>query len=242
MGVVVDVVPNHMAVPTPASLNAALWSVLRDGPGLAVRATGSTSTGPRRSGALLMPVLGPADRRVRAPTARSRWTASAEAGEPVLRYFDHVFPVRPGTEDAAARRAAGPAVLPAGALAGRRRGAQLPPVLRHRHAGRRPGRGRRGSSPRRTPCCSPWSREGRIDGLRIDHPDGLADPRGYLRRLHGATGGAWVVVEKILEGDEQLPADWPCAGTTGYDALLRVGGLFVDPAGAAPLDRALHRR
>ena len=50
-----------------------------------------------------------------------------------------------------------------------------------------------------------------------------------------ATGGAWVVVEKILEGDERLPADWPCAGTTGYDALLRVGGLFVDPAGAEPL-------
>jgi (1->4)-alpha-D-glucan 1-alpha-D-glucosylmutase len=74
-----------------------------------------------------------------------------------------------------------------------------------------------------------------VHGLRIDHPDGLADPRGYLRRLHDATGGAWVVVEKILEGDESLPDDWPCAGTTGYDALMRVGGVLVDPAAAPSL-------
>src|SRR5205814_1883193 len=52
--------------------------------------------------------------------------------------------------------------------------------------------------------------DGLIDGLRVDHPDGLADPRGYLRRLADATGGAWVVAEKILAGDEELPADWPC--------------------------------
>ena len=76
---------------------------------------------------------------------------------------------------------------------------------------------------------------GALQGLRIDHPDGLADPRGYLRRLDEATGGLWVVVEKILEGDEHLPRDWPCAGTTGYDSLQRVGGLFADPAAAAPL-------
>ena len=63
---------------------------------------------------------------------------------------------------------------------------------------------------------------GEVDGFRIDHPDGLADPAGYLERLADATGDAWVVVEKILEGDERLPDDWRCAGTTGYDALLRV--------------------
>ncbi|HEX6470446.1 MAG TPA: malto-oligosyltrehalose synthase [Streptosporangiaceae bacterium] len=80
--------------------------------------------------------------------------------------------------------------------------------------------------------------EGLIDGLRIDHPDGLADPRGYLRRLAGRAGAAWIVVEKILTGPERLPADWPCAGTTGYDALAMVDGLFVDPAGEAPLTAA----
>ena len=78
-------------------------------------------------------------------------------------------------------------------------------------------------------------RTGALDGLRIDHPDGLADPRGYLARLADATGDAWVVAEKILEGHEQLPEDWRCAGTTGYDMLLRVGGVFVDPSCRQPL-------
>src|SRR6266704_2807835 len=77
-------------------------------------------------------------------------------------------------------------------------------------------------------------REGLIDGLRVDHPDGLADPEGYLARLAAETGGAWVVVEKILAHGEELPG-WPCAGTTGYDALGLVGGLFTDPAGDVPM-------
>mgnify|MGYP002140542615 CR=1 FL=1 len=46
--------------------------------------------------------------------------------------------------------------------------------------------------------------------IRIDHPDGLADPRGYLRRLSMATGGAWIAAKKILEGSEDLPEDWVC--------------------------------
>ncbi|MDX2828613.1 malto-oligosyltrehalose synthase, partial [Streptomyces ipomoeae] len=77
--------------------------------------------------------------------------------------------------------------------------------------------------------------EGVIDGLRVDHPDGLADPDAYLRRLHEASGGRWTVVEKILAEGESLPAGWPVAGTTGYDALRHVDGLFVDPAGAGEL-------
>ncbi|MEU8520460.1 malto-oligosyltrehalose synthase [Streptomyces sp. NPDC048577] len=79
-------------------------------------------------------------------------------------------------------------------------------------------------------------RDGVIEGLRIDHPDGLADPAGYLARLRESTGGGcWTVVEKILTGTEPLPADWPVAGTTGYDALRHVDGLFVDPVGADEL-------
>ncbi|RFS86356.1 malto-oligosyltrehalose synthase [Actinomadura spongiicola] len=77
--------------------------------------------------------------------------------------------------------------------------------------------------------------EGLVHGLRIDHPDGLADPRGYLRRLAEAAAGVWLLVEKITTGEERLPPDWPCAGTTGYDSLGMVGGLFVDPAGEKPL-------
>ncbi|MEU8525876.1 MULTISPECIES: malto-oligosyltrehalose synthase [Streptomyces] len=83
-------------------------------------------------------------------------------------------------------------------------------------------------------------RDGVIEGLRIDHPDGLADPDGYLERLRDATGGCWTVVEKILTGPEHLPAGWPVAGTTGYDALRYVDGVFVDGAGADEL-RDLYR-
>ncbi len=82
-----------------------------------------------------------------------------------------------------------------------------------------------------------WLREGVVDGLRVDHPDGLRDPEGYLRRLAEATDGAWVVVEKILERSERLRGTWPVGGTTGYDFLNRLGGLFVDPAGEAALTR-----
>lgn len=53
------------------------------------------------------------------------------------------------------------------------------------------------------------------DAFRIDHPDGLADPRQYMARLHRATGGTWIVAEKILEGDEELPNDWRVLGDHG---------------------------
>jgi (1->4)-alpha-D-glucan 1-alpha-D-glucosylmutase len=76
---------------------------------------------------------------------------------------------------------------------------------------------------------------GTVDGLRIDHVDGLADPQGYLDRLAEATGGAYVVVEKILAADEELPPSWPVAGTSGYEFLNRVSQLFVDPAGEAAM-------
>jgi (1->4)-alpha-D-glucan 1-alpha-D-glucosylmutase len=73
-----------------------------------------------------------------------------------------------------------------------------------------------------------WYAEGSVQGIRVDHPDGLRDPAGYLQRLHEAAPNAWLVVEKILEPHEQLP-DWPVDGTTGYDALSEVCGVFVDP-------------
>lgn len=76
-------------------------------------------------------------------------------------------------------------------------------------------------------------REGIVDGLRIDHPDGLADPAGYLRRLReGGVEHVWV--EKILDPGEPL-RDWPIDGTVGYEFLNDVAALFVDPAGEAPL-------
>jgi (1->4)-alpha-D-glucan 1-alpha-D-glucosylmutase len=80
-----------------------------------------------------------------------------------------------------------------------------------------------------------WLREGVLDGVRIDHPDGLADPLGYLERLRAEAPEAWIVLEKILEPGEELPEAWPADGTTGYDALGRIGNLFVDPDGEAAL-------
>jgi (1->4)-alpha-D-glucan 1-alpha-D-glucosylmutase len=82
-----------------------------------------------------------------------------------------------------------------------------------------------------------WVRAGLVDGLRIDHPDGLFDPKGYLDRLRQATGDIPVWVEKILGHGEELPPDWACAGTTGYEFLAAVNGLFVAPTGEAPLTR-----
>jgi (1->4)-alpha-D-glucan 1-alpha-D-glucosylmutase len=234
LGVIVDIVPNHMAVPVPESLNQPLWSLLRDG-------TGSPFAGwfdvdwAAQDGRLLMPVLG-------GPPAGCLGDLKVDTGaaEPVLRYFDHEFPVRPGTEglplpgllDAQHYRLAD-WHLAATELNWRRFfdissliavRAEDPAVFDATHE-----------------VILRLVAEGLIDGLRVDHPDGLADPRGYLRRLADRTGGVWVSTEKILSGPERLPADWPCAGTTGYDALGVIGGLFLDPAGAAPLAAAYER-
>ena len=95
------------------------------------------------------------------------------------------------------------------------------------------------------------AREGRITGLRIDHIDGLLDPQEYLERLQsrlsqvtGAKAGQptfFVVVEKILEEKEILPPEWPVAGTTGYDFLTMVDGLFVDRQGLEALQEVYAR-
>ena len=231
MGVVVDVVPNHMAVPTPAHLNAALWSVLRDGP-TSPYAHWFDVDWAAQERAILMPVLG---RRIGECLREGEITIEEYDGEHRLRYFDHVFPVRPGTAE-----------LPLEELLDRqfyrlahwrvgdeelnyRRFFDIDTLVAVRVEDER-------VFAETHAVLVGLVNEGQVQGLRIDHPDGLADPRGYLMRLFGATG-AWIVVEKILEGDEELPADWPCAGSTGYDALLRAGGLFADPAGGPVLSR-----
>jgi (1->4)-alpha-D-glucan 1-alpha-D-glucosylmutase len=72
-------------------------------------------------------------------------------------------------------------------------------------------------------------RDGSVDGLRIDHIDGISRPALYLEQVSQATAGVFTVVEKILEADEGLPGDWPVSGTTGYDFLNRVNAVFVEP-------------
>ena len=230
LGIVVDVVPNHMAVPTPESLNAPLWDVLREGR-TSRFAEWFDIDWESQGGRLLMPVLGdPFDDCL----ARGEITSDANAG--LLRYFDHGFPLAPGTEsllgdvralhDAqhyrlAHWREAGEALnyrrfFDVTSLIGVR--VERPEVFDATHA-----------------RVLELVRSGEVDGLRIDHPDGLADPGGYLERLRAASGGAWTLVEKILERGEVLPSTWACDGTTGYDALAAVSAVLTDPAGEKPL-------
>ena len=80
-----------------------------------------------------------------------------------------------------------------------------------------------------------WLADGTIDGVRVDHVDGLRDPEGYLIRLREHAEDGWIVVEKILGAGERLPETWPIDGTTGYEWMELVGGLWLDPAGEGPL-------
>lgn len=239
LGVVVDVVPNHMAVPTPLWLNRALWDVLRSGP--ESEFAGWFDIDLSRSRAILMPVLGSRIGDALADGAiavEERLIAGRR--ERVVAYHDHVFPIRPGTED-----------LPVDQLLD-----QQWYRLAYWKVGNDELNYRRFFDVDTLAAIRVEDQEvfdashavllslfteGLIDGFRIDHPDGLATPRGYLQKLQRATGGCWVVVEKILEPHETLPAGSRCAGTTGYDALLRVSGLFHDPAQLPRLDELWER-
>ena len=237
LGIVVDVVPNHMAVPDAGDASTPRCGrCCGDGPA-SPYARWFDIDWAAQERPMLMPVLGRPLGEVW-PTARSPSTARAPSRCCATTTTSSRCARAPRT---CRCRAAGPAVLPAGALAGGRRGAELPALLRHRHAGRGPGRGRARSSPRPTPCCSRWSTRAWSTGCASTTPTGSPTRAATCGTWPTPTGGAWVVVEKILEGDEALPDDWPCAGTTGYDALLRVGGLFDDPAGAPAAHRALRR-
>jgi (1->4)-alpha-D-glucan 1-alpha-D-glucosylmutase len=234
MGAIVDVVPNHMAVPTPAWHNAALWSVLRDGPASPYAAWFDVDWQVDH-GALLMPVLGSRIGQVLAAGELLLDASGGAAGdEAVLRYFDHEFPVRPGTEQ-----------LPMAQLVD-----QQWYRLAHWRVGDQELNYRRffdidtlAALRQEDPAVFAEThavlielvRTGAVDGLRIDHPDGLADPRDYLAQLAAQTDSSWVVVEKILEPDETLPDDWMCSGTTGYETLRLVSGVFHDGAGTQAL-------
>jgi len=236
LGLVLDIVPNHMTVPVPAWHNRALWSVLALGPDspFADWFDVDWSGG---DGALLMPVLGNRIGEVLAADEIRVAIESVPGEDPpraVLRYFDHVLPVRAGTENlplaellerqhyrvawwkVAAEELNYRRFFDVDTLAAIR--VERPEVFDATHA-----------------LVVGLLNRGVIDGLRIDHPDGLAAPKAYLERLAAQTDDAWVVVEKILAPDEELPEDWATAGTTGYDTMWRVHGIFVDPAGESEL-------
>ncbi|GDY32088.1 malto-oligosyltrehalose synthase [Gandjariella thermophila] len=230
LGLVVDIVPNHMGIAVPWA-NPWWWSVLRDGP---ASPYGRFFDVDWDAGPLLVPVL--ADDGDGGAAALGDLRLSGDC----LAYFEHRFPLAPGTLGGGVaavhqrqhyrlvswRRATTELnyrrFFDITSLAGVR--VEEPEVFHatHRELLR-------------------WVAAGEVHGLRVDHPDGLADPGGYLRRLRAAAPGAWVVVEKILAVGEGLPASWPADGTTGYDALREVCGLFVDPAGEPALTALAER-
>ncbi len=86
-----------------------------------------------------------------------------------------------------------------------------------------------------------WLNRGWVNGLRVDHIDGLRFPEEFLRRLgEEIMPSAWIVVEKILESGEALPPSWPIDGTTGYDFLSHLNSVFIDPQGENPLTEFYH--
>lgn len=220
MGVLVDIVPNHMGVQTPAD-NAWWWQLLQEGRGSRM-AEAFDVDWDAGGGRIRIPVLGDGEDELD--------QLSLVDGE--LRYYDNRFPLAEGSAhpgDSAAevharqhyelvnwRRADSELnyrrFFGVNTLAGLR--VEVPWVFEESHAE-----------------VKRWFDDGLVDGLRIDHPDGLADPEGYLRDLRSLTGGAYVLVEKILEPGETLPAEWDTAGTTGYDALAEIDRLFTDPDG-----------
>ncbi|MFF6784667.1 malto-oligosyltrehalose synthase [Streptomyces sp. NPDC012510] len=222
LGLVVDIVPNHMAM--APKHNRALWEVLREGP-KSPCARWFDIDWEAQGGRVLLPVLG-------GPLGDEIEQFVVDGRE--LRYYDHVFPLREGTEklplpqllDAQWYRPAWWRLartelnyrrfFSISELIGVR--VEEPEVFDATHA-----------------KILQLLDDDVVQGLRVDHPDGLADPDAYLRRLHRATDGRWTVVEKILADGEALPAAWPVAGTTGYDALRHVDGLFTDPVGAGEL-------
>jgi (1->4)-alpha-D-glucan 1-alpha-D-glucosylmutase len=215
LGLVVDLVPNHMSVEVPAA-NPWWWDVLTHGPSSRYASYFDVDFA---RGPILLPVLGD--------------DGGPEVRGDRLAYYDHEFPIAPGTGEGT------PAEVHERQhyrlVHWRRGNAELtyrrffditslaavrvedPAVFEATHAE-----------------VLRWVEAGEVDGLRIDHPDGLADPGGYFRRLRSRTG-CWLVVEKILAAGEELPASWPVDGTTGYDALREICGVFVDPAGEDPL-------
>jgi (1->4)-alpha-D-glucan 1-alpha-D-glucosylmutase len=227
MGGIVDIVPNHAGVATPHE-NAWWWEVLRHGRASA-HAKAFDVDWEFGGGRLRIPVLADDD----VPHDDGP-VGHLEVVDDELRYHDQRFPVAPGTGtgDATAVHARQHYEL----VGWRRADADLnyrrffavnthagvrvedPDVFDATHA--EIGR---------------WCREGLVDGLRVDHPDGLRDPGGYLDDLAGLSGHAYVLVEKILAPGEELVDTWATAGTTGYDVLALIDRVLVDPSGEEPL-------
>jgi len=245
MGVLVDIVPNHVGIAQPWE-NEWWWQVLTNGPDSPYAGAFDIDWA-AGGGRLRLPVVGDddlcADGRID--------HLQVLGGE--LHYHDQRFPLAPGTahgadEDPNAVHARQHYELVSWREADRSLNyrrffavntlvairVEDPEWLHRSHAE-----------------IQRWFDEGLVDGLRVDHPDGLRDPGKYLDDLAALTGGAYVLVEKILglhaagEGGsvrlEELPPTWATAGTTGYDAMAIIDRVLIDPAGEVQLTTLENR-
>lgn len=221
MGVVIDVVPNHVGIDQPAQ-NAWWWDVLRHGRDSEYAGYFDIDWTLDDAGRIVLPLLGSDDD-----------AADLTVDGDLLRLGDLALPIAPGTGNGA-----GPEVHERqhyrlvgwrNGVVGYRRFFSITSLAGLRQEDRSVFDASHAEVAR-------WFSEGIVDGVRIDHPDGLADPASYLIWLRELVGPeAWIVIEKILAVDEALEPTLPVAGTTGYDVLREVGGLFVDPTGEAAL-------
>ena len=273
MGIVLDIVPNHMA----ASAENPYWDNVLER-GAASRYAGWFDIewdAPRAAGKVVLPVLGD---ELKAVVKRGELRPVVVEAAVRLAYFDHSFPIDPATlpqelQLAAFDPAGAPAVDEwASGDAGERRLLELLEAQHYRlvpwrHAPHEINYRRffeindlvavrmetQDVFDAMHAQIITWVRDGVLDGLRVDHVDGLRDPAWYLGRLReavdanphaGAPARFPIFVEKILGGDEALPDDWPVDGTTGYDFMNEVGEIMVDPDGFRAIEanyRGLRR-
>lgn len=221
LGLVVDIVPNHVGIDQPRQ-NPWWWDVLQNGRSSPYATFFDIDWDLDQDGRIVLPVLGSDDD-----------AADLTVDGDLLRLGDLALPIAPGTAGGT-----GPEVhdrqhyrlvgwrngvcgyrrfFSITSLAGLRQEDRAVFDATHAEVGR-------------------WFAEGLVDGVRIDHPDGLSDPCGYLAWLRALVGPqAWIVIEKILAVDEALEPTLPVGGTTGYDVLREIGGVFLDPQGAPAL-------
>ncbi|MFY2788275.1 malto-oligosyltrehalose synthase [Rhodococcus sp. MALMAid1271] len=227
MGLIVDIVPNHVGVDDPRQ-NAWWWDVLLHGRESEYATYFDIDFGADNGvdGKIAIPVLGSA-------SDVGELTIDRSEDAPLLAFYEHRFPIAEGTDGDDAQvvhdRQAYRLVGWSDGLIGYRRFFSVNGLagIRQEDLDVFTDSHRQVAS---------WVEDDLIDGLRVDHPDGLADPAGYLTELRGLLGpDRWLVIEKILADGEPLDESLPVDGTTGYDALAAVGGVFVDPEGVHAL-------
>ncbi|MFH5210788.1 malto-oligosyltrehalose synthase [Antrihabitans sp. NCIMB 15449] len=234
MGLIVDIVPNHVGV-ADAAQNAWWWDVLKNGKD-SVYADFFDIDWSAENGAGGRIAIGVLD----GENDAAALAIDRSGAEPMLAFHDMRFPLAPGTADgnplAVHDRQAYRLVNWRAGLATYRRFFAVSTLAAVRQ-----------EDPRVFDAThsqvAEWVADDIVDGIRVDHPDGLSDPAAYLARLRALLGpNRWLVIEKILGAEEPLDATLPIDGTTGYDALAELGGVFVDPSGETTLTRLVHDR